>query len=191
MIDPAVLESLVTYVIHISGEAANTKDFSVFNDFLDETPTFRSYLLQLVLRHDLDSGLKLLEHYLEQTEHVLRAHSTARDSERVLAELHDVVVRCIEQTYWSRALDLQRNHQHPLELASRLLLETHETLGAVASRASRLYSFAKIRYSFETFTDFLYTQLFTAGRNGEFFAIVNLKSTYSYSKFYNTYLFVF
>ena len=147
---------------HISGEAATTKDFTVFTDFLDETPTFRSYLLQLVLRHDLDSGLKLIESYLEQTERVLRAHLTARDSERVRAELHNVVVRCIEQTYWSRALDLQRDHKHPLELASRLLLETHEALGAEASRASRLYSFAKIRYAFETFIDFLYAQLFNA-----------------------------
>ena len=151
---------------HISGDAATTKDFTVFTDFLDETPTFRSYLLQLVLRHDLDSGLKLVERYLEQTERVLRTHSTARNSERVRAELHNVVVRCIEQTYWSRALDLQRDHQHPLELASRLLLETHEALDADASRASRLYSFAKIRYAFETLTDFLYAQLFNAGRNG-------------------------
>ena len=150
-------------MIHISGEAATTKDFTVFNDFLDETPTFRSYLLQLVLRHDLDSGLKLVERYLNQSERVLSAHLTVRDSERVRAELHNVVVRCIEQTYWSRSLD----HQHPLELASLLLLETHETLGAYASRSSRLYSFAKIRYAFESFTDFLYTQLFTAGRNGE------------------------
>ena len=166
MIEPAVLQRLVTYVTHISGYAAITKDFTVFTDFLDETPTFRSYLLQLVLRYDLDSGLKLIERYLEETEHVLRAHSTARDSERVRAELHNVVVRCIEQTYWSRSLDFQRDHQHPLELASRLLLETYEALDADASNASRLYSFAKIRYAFETFTDFLYAQLYNAGRIG-------------------------
>ena len=163
MIEPAVLQRLVTYVTHISGDAAITKDFTVFTDFLDETPTFRSYLLQLVLRHDLDSGLKLIERYLEQTEHVL---SKALDSERVRAELHNVVVRCIEQTYWSRSLDFQRDHQHPLELASRLLLETHEALDADASNASRLYSFAKIRYAIETFTDFLYAQLFIDGRIG-------------------------
>ena len=155
---------------HISGVAATTKDFT---DFLDETPTFRLYILQLVLRHDLNSGLKFVERSLEQSERELRAHSRARDSERVRAELHNVVVRCVEQNYWSRSLDLQRDHLHPLELASRLLLETHEALGANASRASRLYSFAKIRYAFETFTDFLYAQLFNVERIGRNFVLLN------------------
>lgn len=107
-----------------------------------------------------------VEKYLEQTDLVLSPSSTSLGSGHVRAELHNVVVHCIEQTYWATSMDLQGNRHDPLELASRLLLETHKALAAKLSDASRLYCFAKIRYAFGTFTDFLYAQLFNTKSDG-------------------------
>ena len=100
-IEKDVLERLIGYVTQVGeGAPCATKEFTVFQDFLDETPTFRSYLLQLVLRFGGGAAMNLLGKYLEQADQLLQ---TVEDANAVRTELHNMIVRCIEQTYWFSA----------------------------------------------------------------------------------------
>ena len=160
-IENEVLDRLIGYVTQVDGEkkVAATKEFTVFQDFLDVHPTFRSYLLQLVLRYGGRAAMTLLEKYLERADQLLRygEQAAAPANARAMVvriELHTMVVRCIEQTFWMR-----RGVEHnSLRFASTLLQEIHESLqmaGERAALAARLEIISKIRFAFEVVVDHL------------------------------------
>ena len=143
----------------------------MFVDLLDDIPTFRSFLLQLVLRHDIDAGLHLIAKYLERTERVLeRSRSQSLNVEAVRAELHNVIVQCIEQTYWAHSQSQRHNSRNDddelsLTLAAKLLSQATNELveqhDSPLSMTAKLCAFAKIHFGFEALADYIYTQIFT------------------------------
>ena len=173
-VERAVLERLVGYVTQVSDEASATKDFTVFADLLDENPTLRSYLLQLVLRHGMDDGLFLIDQFLTRTEMVI-ANSKSSNIRAVRDQMHNMVVQCIEQAYWSHQNSASIKIEHPLQLPELRLREAATELlssESLVSTLSKLSSCAKIRYGFEAVADYIYNQISSVQSGLMWFLIV-------------------
>ncbi|KAK3588412.1 hypothetical protein CHS0354_015933 [Potamilus streckersoni] len=74
-----------------------TKELTVFNDCVDPTPVFRSFLLQLLLRTSEDRVYSNLEKYLNQAQRVME--STEGLQKEHFNQLCLLVVQCLEDHY--------------------------------------------------------------------------------------------
>ncbi len=145
-----------------------TKEFTVFQDWFDNTPTFRSYILNLVVQFGGKNKWKLLQKYLEHVETVLK-EITNRTSVR--AELNNILISSIEQNYWNdinQAPNYSDLSEEPLGLAHSLLAEVEKYEETEIEALQMINIIAKIRVSFQIFVDYLKNPIKNL-KNGENF----------------------
>ena len=152
----------------LPNSTAATKQFSIFQDCFDQTPTFRSYILNLVLRYGGATGFQLLRKYLIQAEQVLKGTRSVGASENEIPEeseipnaanirtdLQRIVMECIEQTCCTRTHEgKNKSDLGDLEVANSMLREVLSA-GSEADEVEYLSALAKIRCSFEVFVEHL------------------------------------
>ncbi|KAK3585587.1 hypothetical protein CHS0354_036774 [Potamilus streckersoni] len=116
-----------------------TKELTIFNDCVDPSPVFRSFLLQLLLRTSEKRVHFNLENYFNRAQGVIG--QTNSDVTTHMMQLCHLVVQCLEDSFY---LDCLKDDE--VAIATNHLTDAVDDIRTSPRMLDRLYGIAKARF---------------------------------------------
>ncbi|KAK3098458.1 hypothetical protein FSP39_019662 [Pinctada imbricata] len=155
--EPELIQKLMSYIIRQSKKGRGrvfTNEMTVFEDGLDPTPVFRSFLLQLLIRSSSEQVDQYLDQYFRQAQEIISG--TPGETNQQVTELSLLIIQCLEDSLRQEVCRKADVTSEEIQEATKALRQNINHIMVEELHINKLYSLAEVRFGLTVVAKYLH-----------------------------------